>query len=336
MTRYAWRLAAICGLVVFLVSGVSGPIGAQEPEQPWSSPWVTAMSGLEDNQTLVAATADGLLMREASVVQLDRKDLSKTKTLYSHPVSVWAVAATESKICSTDYRGNLRLMDRASSEVQARDGIFERWTRAILVSPDGKHLVAGNEAGKLFVLSFEKGEVVQTAELDQQQIYSLAFSPAGDQLAVSNGAGHVHVLSWPALTPVRKLELGQQPVWGAVFTADGQSIVAGGADRKLWLAPIAEGSAANVIMETGDWISAVQKSGDGKTIAVGTLAGQIIVLPSDGQTASVAGVIPSAVWSVAMPASDLILAATRKHAIASLGQAWEVSFAQEPQAGGSE
>lgn len=361
------RLAAICGLIGFMVSVAASPVLAQEnppaaaeapaaasetpkpaetpeptetpesadataanvPDQPWSAQWVTSLSSF-DQQDFVAATADGLLMREAAVVLFNRNDLSKIKTLYTHPASVWAVAATDAYVCSADYRGNLGLMNRASGTSEVREGVLERWTRALAVSPDGKSLVAGNEAGKLFVWSFEKGEVIQTTEAEKQQIYSLAFSASGDKLAVSNGAGHVEILSWPDLTQIRKLELGEQPVWGAVFTSDGESVLAGGADRKLWLAPIAEGSPAAVLSETNDWISSIQASQDGGAIVIGTLAGELLLANQNGTSVSVIGTAPSAVWTASMPSSDTVLAGTRKHAVVSLGQAWEVKYAAEP------
>lgn len=335
MIWYAQRLAAICLIFSFAtlstISAAAQEPAAQEPATgaPWSASWATSIARLGDSDRYVAATADGLLMREAAVVEFSWTDLSRSTTLYLHPASVWGLAASDSMVCSSDYRGNLGLLNRETSEASMHEGVLERWTRALAISPDGQSLVAGNEAGKLLVWSFVKSEVIQSAELDAQQIYSIAFSPAGNQIAVSDGGGHVHVLSWPELGPVRQLELGEQPVWAARFTRDGQRILAGGADRKLWLAPLTEGSTATVISETSDWITSIEPGPDSSTMVVGTLSGGIMIV-SGGGVVLKAAIVPSAVWNVSMPRADTILAATRKHAIASLKQTWDVDFAVEP------
>lgn len=354
MIWYAQRLAAICFITNFLafsataIASPEDPVEDVVPEesqvgQAWPSGWATSVAPLGDSGKFVAATADGLLMREAAVVEFDAADLTQATAIYTHPASVWAVAASDAFICSTDYRGNLGLFDRGNSKATIHEGVFERWTRALAIAPDGKNLLAGNEGGKLLVWSFEKGEIVQSVEVDAQQLYSLAFSPSGDRIAVSDGGGHVHVLSWPELQPVKKLELGEQPVWAAQFSSDGQSIIAGGADRKLWSAPLTEGSApaaegsaptaegsAPVIVETSDWISTIEYDSKRGVLVAGTLAGEIFIVSDDGKSATKIGALPSPVWSVIMPSADSILAATRKHAVAALGQTWNVRFAEEP------
>jgi WD40 repeat protein len=308
----------------------------ESAKQGWPSDWVTSVATIHGGSGLVAATADGLLMREATVVQVDVADLAKTTTLYRHPVSVWDVVVTETRIASSDYRGNLSVHDRSTGETTFFEGAFERWTRALAVSADGENLVAGNEAGKLFVWSFAKGAVTQTAEVDAKQIYSLRFSADGTKLVAGDGGGHVHVLGWPELNNIRTLELGEQPVWAVAFAQDGTHVIAGGADRKLWKVALEEGSQPVVLTEAADWISSMAVDPDGQAMIATTLGGDIYSIKAGGAEVIADVKLPSGVWDVTMPSSTQIMVATRKHAIAALGQAWEIRYAAEPSKAGTQ
>lgn len=318
------------------MASVCEPLSAQDAPNPypenWPVAWATSVAMVPGGTELIVGSADGLLLRESSVLATSVDAPGMVRTLYKHPASVWAVVANEQWVASTDYRGNLMLQRRDNGEIQNRELAFERWTRALAVAPDNQHLVAGNEAGKVFAWQLDKGESIKTLQLDAQQIFHLAFSPAGDSLAVADGAGQLHLVSWPALELVRKIKLGDQPVWGVQFTADGQSLLAGGSDRKLWRVSVAEGSEPVVLHESADWITGVQASTDRTLIAITTMDGAVGVTDGMGNQWSEAGKLPSAAWGSAPIGNNRFAIATRKHAIATLGQTWAVKFVQDPSA----
>jgi hypothetical protein len=316
---------------------VEGEAAQESPAwRAWPAVWVNSLAVVDQGKAIVGATADGLLMRPADVVFVEVADLSRVQVLYSHPASVWDVVGNENFVASSDYRGNLTILDRASGTPRFVEGVFERWTRALAIAPDGQHLIAGNEAGKLFKIVLATGEVAQTVDLDSQQVYSIDFAPAGDTLAIADGGGHVHLVSWPELTPIRNIELGAEPIWAVAFVADGQHVVAGGADRKLWKTAIAEGAEPLVVAETGDWVTAIGGDPQRQEFVAATMEGELWQMSAGGGTAATIGKMPSGVWDVAMIDPTAIATATRKHAIAAMGRAWQVTFAEEPTASGGD
>ena len=58
------------------------------------SVWVTSIAPRGNAGEFVAATADGLLLREASVVTFSAANPAELTPLYSHPAAVWCVDAT--------------------------------------------------------------------------------------------------------------------------------------------------------------------------------------------------------------------------------------------------
>jgi WD40 repeat protein len=317
------------------VESTAGATAEATVDSGWPASWATSLASIDGGSSLVVGTADGLLLRESAVVLSDPANLSSAKVLYTHPASVWKVVGSENNICSADYRGNLVVMNRASGESKLHDAALERWCRALAFAPDAKSIIAGNESGKLFVWSLEKGESIQTAQIDEDQIYEIAFSPAGDQIAVADGGGHLHLLSWPELSEQRKIELGTQPIWAAKYTSDGTRVFAGGADRKLWRIDIAADSVPVVVGETGDWITAITCSPTGESVVAATMDGTLISVPASGDAIpaqlEVFAKLPSGVWDVTMPTANQLLTATRKHAIGKLGQAWQIEVANEPE-----
>ncbi len=302
---------------------------SQASTAAWPAKWVTSLAVLGEGDVAVAATAEGLLYREASVVEFSLGELAGATPLYQHPASVWAVVGDAQRVISSDYQGNLAVYDRAAGELVMHEGVLEKWTRCLEFDPAGEHVVAGNEVGKLFAWSLEKGAIAKTLEVDAQQIYAIAFSPAGDQLVAADGAGHLHLVSWPELASQRTIELGEQAIWEVSFSADGNHLIAGGADQKLWRIGLAEGAEPEVLATTGDWISALAVDKDSGEIILATLTGQIMTLSAQGAEPQLAAELPSGVWALLMPGSGKLLAATRKHAIAGLGRAWTLTYLDE-------
>ncbi len=353
MYRTAFTLCVTCVVFAnaFCISN------AQENETPAKganaqTPWVTSLSQLGESSSCVASTGDGLLLREASVYKFEAANPNEMTPIYSHPAAVWQVVSSRdaSKIASVDYRGNLGIYDTGSQPIASKgapwqagpdakltihEKAFERWCQALAITPDDKFLVAGNEAGKLFVWDIAAGKVSKTVELDGHAVTGLAISPESTQLAASDGAGHVHLFSWPKLEPQGKIKFSDETVWCVAYAAPG-TLLAGSSDRNLYQAEAKADSKAVSAGKGSDWITQIAISPSGR-VAVAEVGGKVhfpqatpeagnataakYTLGSDSMKAT------SGVWAVqwnAAPQGDeQVLVGTRKNGVLVAGRSWK-------------
>ncbi len=276
----------------------------------------------------VAATADGLLLREASVYAFDASNPTQLRPLYTHPAAVWCIDAASdgSKVVSVDYRGNLVVFDTASSEPKTYEKAFERWCQAMMISPDNKSVVAGNEAGKVMIWDLEAGKVSKSVDLDEHAVTGLAISPDGSQLAASDGAGHVHLLKWPSLESIGKIEVSKETAWCVAFVDDGKNLLVGSSDRHLYRCEAKADAKAESIAKGTDWITHLAVSPSGQ-VAAGEVGGRLH-FPSTGGTDSMDA--PSGVWSLCWNGDQQLFAGTRKDGIVSAGRSWKWTEPKPP------
>ncbi len=330
---------------------------AQENETPATgsnaqTPWITSISQLGESSSCVASTGDGLLLREATVYKFEAANPNEMTPIYSHPAAVWQVVSSRdaSKIASVDYRGNLGIYDAgnqpiaskgspwqaaADAKLSIHEKAFERWCQALAITPDDKFLVAGNEAGKLFVWDIAAGNVSKTTELDGHAVTGLAISPESSQLAVSDGAGHVHLFSWPKLEPQGKIKFSDETVWCVAYAASG-TLLAGSSDRNLYQAEAKADSKAVSVGKGSDWITQIAISPSGR-VAVAEVGGKVhfpqataeagnatttkYTLGNDSMKAT-SGVW-AVQWSAAPQGDEQVLVGTRKDGVLVAGRSWK-------------
>ena len=294
----------------------------------WPSPWVTAITSLAGDEQF-AATSQGLLLREAAVVRTSVNQPQLSTPLYTHPSSVWAIAANDQFVCSSDYRGNLGVWSRQENTVRMAEGVLERWTRALAFSPDPDQLVAVNEAGKFFVWSLSQGVVLRSVQLEPQQATRCVFSPKGDQVAVVNGASQLQLLAWPSLEIQQTVKIGEQPLLALAYSGDAESLVVGGADRKLWRVQFSGEPQVTEVAVVSDWISSIDPLSSGGGWIAGGMDGKVYELSPSGSPEVVA-TVPSGIWDLKVVTGDVVLLGTRKHAVSTLKRSWILGYAEEP------
>ena len=229
----------VVGILVFalVATNASKPIQADEanPESSAAAPeqWITGLATA--GEKLYASTAQGLLLREASVVTVDPSSPARTTVAYQHPTGVWDIVATPDggRVASVDYKGNLVVFDVAAAEPTLHEGAFKRWCQALLADDEGESIVAGNEAGEVLVWDLESAKVTKTQTLDGHAISDLAWAPDGKSLAATDGDGHAHLLKWPSLEIIGEVHLGDEPAWCIAFVDDKTCLVGSG-DRNLY------------------------------------------------------------------------------------------------------
>jgi len=353
MYRTAFTLCVTC--VVF--ANVLCISNAQENETPAKgtdaqTPWVTSISQLGESSSCVASTGDGLLLREATVYKFEAANPNEMTPIYSHPAAVWQVVSSRdaSKIASVDYRGNLGIYDTenqpiaskgspwqagANAKLTLHEKAFERWCQALAITPDDKFLIAGNEAGKLFVWDIATGKVSKTAELDGHAVTGLAISPESSQLAASDGAGHVHLFSWPQLEPQGKIKFSDETIWCVAYTTP-STLLAGSSDRNLYQAEAKADSKAESVGKGSDWITQIAVSPTGR-VAVAEVGGKVhfpqakpeanrgtgtkYTLGNDSMKAT-SGVW-AVQWNTAPQGDEQVLVGTRKNGVLVAGRSWK-------------
>lgn len=306
-------------------------VGLLAPQSVWSedessgvdakSIWVTSIAQIGSSDQFVAASADGLLLREATVYSFAASNPYELQPLYAHPTAVWCVASTRdgSKVASVDYRGNLMVFDPATSEAAKHEKAFERWCQALLVAPDDASLVAGNEAGKLMVWSLAENKVTKSIELAGHAVTGLAISPDGSQLAASDGGGNIHLVKWPELEVVGKIAVSEQTVWKVAYIDGGKQLLTGSSDRQLYRVEAKPEAKAEAIAKGSDWITQLAVSPSGQ-VAAGEVGGRLH-FPSSGGIDSMDA--SSGVWTLCWNGESQIFAGTRKDGIVMAGRSWK-------------
>ena len=317
----------IAAMVVTL--GLTGSCFADESAgdpAPENATWVTSIAPLGSTGDFVAGTANSLLLREASVVSFDPNAPAELTTLYSHPAAVWCVATTNdgSTVASVDYRGNLVLFDHSGKSATTHEKAFERWCQTLVISPDEKFVVAGNEAGKVLAWNIDSQEVTKSAELDGHAVTDITFSPEGNRIAASDGDGHIHLLKWPELESIGMIQISDQPAWCVSFVESGKRLLVGSSDRNLYRVDAKADAKPKSIAKGSDWITELVVSPSGQ-VAAGEVGGRVL-FPS---MASPAGSrvdamnAKSGVWALHWNGNEQLLVGTRKHGVLAASRSWK-------------
>jgi WD40 repeat protein len=283
--------------------------------------WVTSIAQIGSSDQFAAATADGLLLREAAVYSFPGSDPTDRTKLYSHPAAVWSVVSSRDggRIASVDYRGNLVVFDTASSEPTLHEKALESWCQAIILGPDDNSLIAGNEAGKVFVWDLSAAKISKSVELDGHAVTGLAISPDGSQLAASDGGGHVHLLKWPELEPLGKIDISDDSAWCVAYIDQGSELLVGSGNRRLYRCAAKPDAKPEVVATGTDWVTELAVSPSGQ-IAAAEIGGRLH-FPSTGGTDSMYA--KSGVWALCWNGEGQLFAGTRKDGIVIAGRSWK-------------
>ncbi len=315
------RSKSIC-LALVLAMLPSSQLLAEENESESGSGslWITSIDRVGTSDEFVAASANGLLLREADVFSFNANNPNELTKLYSHPAAVWCVASSSSgdRIASVDYRGNLMIYEKASRVTNLHEKALERWCQAMLISPDDRFVIAGNEAGKVMAWDISANQISKSAELDGHAVTGLALSPDQTQLAASDGGGHVHLLKWPELEPIGKIEVSEESAWCVAYDYSSYLLV-GSSDRHLYRSEAKPDAKAEVLAKGTDWITELAISPSGQ-VAAAEVGGRLH-FPTGGGSESMQA--ESGVWALCWNGDAQLFAGTRKNGILIAGQSWK-------------
>jgi len=113
--------------------------------------------------------------------------------------------------------------------------------RVMIVSPNGRWLAVGNEAGELLLWDLPTQTLLLRQKLHALWLFAMAFSPDGQSLATGGGDQLIHL--WDTST-LPQSELARRAtlrghgseVWSLAFSSDGAILASGSKDDtvKLW------------------------------------------------------------------------------------------------------
>ncbi len=189
----------------------------------------------------------------------------------------------------------------------------------MIISPDDRSVIAGNEAGKVMVWDMSDHRITNSVELDGHAVTGLALSPDGTQLAASDGGGHVHLLKWPTLEALGKIEISGESAWCVAFVDQGSQLLVGSGDRNLYRCDAKPDAKPEVAVKGTDWITHLAVSPSGQ-VAAAEVGGRLH-FPSTGGTDSMYA--KSGVWALCWNGEEELFAGTRKNGIVTAGRSWK-------------
>jgi WD40 repeat protein len=279
-----------------------------------SGPWITSVRWVDDEH-LVAAESQGLLLRTGKVVKTTAADVSQLEPIGEEETSIWAVCPVgEGQVLASNYKGEVFLHGKGDPQ---KFELTARWIRALEKAPGDGQVLAGTEDGKLVVLSLSDRKETKRIDAHPAAIFDIAVNAAGDKIATVAGDGSIKLWSWPSLEAAGSMSHGSEAVWAAAFSADGKELITGGAERRVRLWDVAKSKLVMSIAVTPDWVTSLALIPDSTLVAAGCMNGQVFVvdyaakLPVDQLDGP-----GSAIWSVAIsPNGKQLAVSTRKHGL---------------------
>lgn len=315
---YFMAIAMVFGILpAFSPSSISAEEKAKSDDSDakvGTGPWISHVRWLDD-QVLVGAQSQGLLLRPGQVVKTTTADPSKLETIGEQETSIWSVLpAGAGNVIASNYKGEIFLHGKGEPKK------FEsttRWVRCLAESPAFGELLAGTEDGKLVVLSLADAKEARRVDAHAAAIFDIAISPQRDKVATAAGDGSIKIWSWPKLDAIATMSRGNEAVWAVLFSTDGSRLISGGADRRIQLWNVDKAKLVMSLKVAPDWVTSLTAIPNSSLIVAGCMNGKLEVvdyqslLPvAETEAAS------SGVWSVACsPNGEYIAVGTRKHGL---------------------
>lgn len=111
---------------------------------------------------------------------------------------------------------------------------------AVAISPDGREVVSGSQAG-LWRAPLEALKKRRPLATSLEQIHAVRFSPDGTRLAAVGGvpaeSGRVELFHWPDGGAAGEWDLGEDVAFAVDWLDESRSLVVGGFDGRAWSIP---------------------------------------------------------------------------------------------------
>ena len=176
----------------------------------------------------------------------DASDGREIHTLRGHPGRVYSVAfgpfgrqvVSSGGVFDRSQPGSIRVWDAGSGKETFKIQWHSEptWIQTAVVSPDGRHIVAGGEDNLLTIWNAKTQNKVRTLSGHAGTVWRVAFSPDGSRLV--SGSEDRTVKVWDAATGenVTTFTGHTGGVFGVAFSPDGQRVGSASHDKtvRLW------------------------------------------------------------------------------------------------------
>ncbi len=226
------------------------------------------------------------------VTGTDDKDDAPTLKAWDRATGrmLWAVKAHDAtvsvmamhpggKIVATgalDDQANVRLWDMATGQMTADLKGLDLNVRALRFSPDGTRLAAGDKKGRCVVWDVASGKVVHDCPVGTDRVLCLAFSDNGHNLISSTEDGWIRTWNLADTKKSREFYTGNSTQ--GLSIGPGANLAAGiGSDKRLFVVNFETGQDLRRFEMPGSEPLSVMLFPDGKTLAAGDKAGNLMM-----------------------------------------------------------
>ncbi|ALF54203.1 serine/threonine protein kinase [Nostoc piscinale CENA21] len=236
--------------------------------------WIWAIAFHPDGKILASGSAD------QTIKLWNLGTTEEIRTLNGHTDGVAAVAfSPDGKIlASGSLDKTIKLWNLATGELIRTLTGHNQAIATVAFSPDGKTLASGSWDKTIKLWNVATGKQIRTLEGHSQFVLSLAFSPDGKTLA--SGSKDKTVKLWNVTTgeTIRTLKQHSDKVNSVAYgkTANGIILASGSSDNTIKLWNPANGKEIRTLKRDSGYIYSVAISADGKAIASGGSAENII------------------------------------------------------------
>ncbi len=223
-------------ICLFLLIGIFAP-GATQEKDPLREDSVYILEGHDNAVTDVAFLPEGVSAVSSGLDGTIRLwDISQGRmqqVLYANRDEIFALAISQdgSKIASTEYKGQVRVLEIFEKNVKHLTGSLG-WSADVAFSPDSNKVVSWSMDGDIWIWDSRKGELAGTFKGKKNKWgMALAWSPDGTCVA----AGRIAITIWDVESKkqIRTLEGHKDFIRDIVFSPDGKYLASASMDKTI-------------------------------------------------------------------------------------------------------
>ncbi|MBU7583001.1 MAG: serine/threonine protein kinase [Nostoc sp. TH1S01] len=236
--------------------------------------WIWAIAFHPDGKILASGSAD------QTIKLWNLATTEEIRTFTGHTAGVAAVAfSPDGKIlASGSLDKTIKLWNLATGKLIRTLTGHSQAVATIAFSPDGKTLASGSWDKTIKLWNVATGKQIRTLEGHSQFVLSLAFSPDGQTLASGSKDKTIKLWDFTTGETIRTLKQHSDKVNSVAYgkTANGIMLVSGSSDNTIKLWNPTNGKEIHTLKRDSGYIYSVAISADGKAIASGGSAENII------------------------------------------------------------